>query len=138
MSMRYYAVDDYGLLLTKEALKMIASKVCDDYADDVYENDPWSFNEELVDNGLVEYISEFIGEAIAINDDGTARWYDCIPYHCEPVHYLPVKNLSTLFKAAYKNADEIVAEFKERLGEYLPDGFDHRGYIRHISGCYYG
>lgn len=33
MSMRDYAVDDYGLLLTEETMKVIASKVCDDFED---------------------------------------------------------------------------------------------------------
>ncbi len=138
MSMSYYAVDDYGLVMTKEMLKAIASKVCDDYSDDAYEDDPWSFNEVLYDNGLVEYISEFIGEAIAINDDGTSRWYDCSNYHSDAIHYLPVKNIHTLFKAAYNNIDEIVAEFKERLGEYFSEDFDYRNHIRHISGVYFG
>ena len=33
---------------------------------------------------------------------------------------------------------ELTNEFKEKLGEYLPDNFDYRNHIRHISGCYYG
>ena len=138
MSMSYYAVDDYGLLITKETLEIMASKVCEDYTEEAYREDEWSFNEDLYDEGLVERISEFIGEAIAINDDGTSRWYDCKSYHCDSIHYLPVKKVHTLFKAAYNNIDEIVDEFKEKLGEYLPEDFDYRNNIRHISGCYYG
>ena len=138
MSMSYYAVDDYGLLITEEMLKMIASKVCEDYTEEAYEEDEWSFNEELYDEGLVERISEFIGEATAINDDGTSRWYDSLSYHCDCIHYLPVKKMNTLFKAAYNNVDEIIDEFKNKLGEYLPEDFDYRNNIRHISGCYYG
>ena len=38
MSMRDYAVDDYGLLMTKEMLKAVASKVIEDYSDEEYDN----------------------------------------------------------------------------------------------------
>lgn len=138
MSMNYYSVDDYGLLITTEMLKIMASKMCEDYTEEMYEEDEWSFNEELYDEGLVERISEFIGEAIAINDDGTSRWYDCKSYNCDTIHYLPVEKINTLFKAAYNNIDEIIDEFKKKLGEYLPEDFDYRNNIRHISGCYYG
>ena len=37
-----------------------------------------------------------------------------------------------------ENIDEIIDEFKGKLGEYLPDGFDYRGKIRHVSGTYFG
>ena len=34
MSMRDYAVNDYGLLMTKEMLKAVASKAIDGYSDE--------------------------------------------------------------------------------------------------------
>lgn len=138
MSMRDYAVNDYGMLMTKEMLKMVASKACDGYTEVDYEDDPWGFNEELYDKEIVEYIGSFTGESIEINDDGTNNWGVCEYYNDDVIYYAPTKNISTLFKAAYKNIDEIVDEFRNKLGEYLPADFNYRKYIRNISGTYYG
>lgn len=138
MSMKDYAVDDYGLLMTREMLKMVASNVCEDYTDDDYEDDEFAFNETLYDEGLVEYIGSFTGEAIAINENGENIWGDSESYDDDYIYYIPTNTVSTLFKAAYSNVDEMIEEFKEKIGEYLPDDFDYRKYIRHISGTYFG
>ena len=138
MSMRDYAVDDYGLLMTEEMMKMVASKVCEDYTEEDYEDDEYSFNEEIYAQGIVEYISDFTGESIAINDKGESTWSVSESYSYDAIWYVPTKNISTLFKAAYKDMDEMIEEFRKRLGGYLPTDFDYRKYIRHISGTYYG
>lgn len=138
MSMRDYAVNDYGLLMTEETLKMIASKVCEDYTDEDYDDDPWSFNEELYSKGIVEYIGSFTGESIDIHNDGSINWGISEFYNDDCIWYVPVKKISTLFKAAYKNMDEMIEEFEGKLSKYLPDDFDYRNNIRNISGTYYG
>lgn len=133
MSMRDYAVSDYGLLLDEETVKAIASKVLDDYT----EEDDMAYG--LYDKGICEYISEFTGESLPIREDGRVSWNDDGEnYRCETIVYVPTSNFPTLLKKAYENIDEIVNEFKGKLGEYLPDGFDYRGKIRHISGTYFG
>jgi hypothetical protein len=136
--MKDYAVDDYGLLITREMLKIVASNVCDDYTDDDYEDDEFAFNEVLYDEGFVEYIGSFTGEAIAINENGENIWGDSESYDDDYIYYVPTTTVSTLFKVAYNNVDELIEEFKEKIGEYLPDDFDYRKYIRHISGTYFG
>ena len=138
MSMRDYAVDDYGLLMTREMMKMVASKVCKDYTEEEYEEDEFGFNEQLYDEGIVEYIGDFTGESIAINDKGESCWSVSESYCGDMIWFAPTKNISTLFKAAYENMDEMIEEFRKRLGEYLPADFDYRKYIRHISGTYFG
>lgn len=138
MSMRDYAVDDYGLLMTSETMKMVASKVCDDYTEEAYAEDVWSFHEELYDKGIVEYISSFSGESVVINDLGESVWCDGESYGDDVLYFVPTRRISMLFRAAYRDMNELIAEFKERLGEYLPDDFDYSKYIRHISGTYYG
>lgn len=138
MSMRDYAVDDYGLLMTKEMMKMVVSKVCEDYTEDDYTEDPLGFNEELYDKGIVEYIGSFTGESIVLNDNGENIWSVSESYDDDMIYYVPTSKISTLFKAAYKDMDEMINEFRNRLGEYLPTDFDYRKYIRHISGTYYG
>lgn len=138
MSMRDYAVDDYGLLMTYEMMKMVVSKVCDDYTEEAYREDAWEFDEELYDKGIVEYIGDFTGESTEINDDGSCNWGISEHYNSDIIWYVPTKNISTLFKAAYKNINEMIYEFRDELGEYFPADFDYRKYIRHISGTYFG
>lgn len=135
MSMRDYAVSDYGLLLDEETIKVIASNLFDDFSED--EKEDWSYL--LYDNGICEYISEFTGESIPIREDGHVSWGgDGEDYRCETIVYVPTSNFPTLFEKAYENIDEIIDEFKGKVGEYLPDGFDYRGKLRHISGTYFG
>lgn len=138
MSMRDYAVNDYGLLITEEIVKNIASKVCEGYTEEEYKDDPFGFAYELYEKGLVEYIGSFTGESIVINDNGENLWGNGEYYNDDVIYYVPTKNISTLFKAAYNNIDEMIEEFKGKLGKYLPAEFDYRKYIRNISGTYYG
>lgn len=137
MSMRDYAVDDYGLVLDKETIKVIASKAFDDFTEDEDILSVWGY--ELYESGICEYVSEFTGESQVLTDDGAFIWggeYEC--YNCEELVYIPLFKYPTLFKPAYNNMEEIVKEFKDKLGEYLAEDFDYRSRIRHICGTYYG
>ena len=137
MSMRDYAVDDYGLLLDEETIKIIASKVFDDFIDDEDAFSVWGY--ELYDRGICEYIGEFTGEAIVLNDDGVCDWgARCSDYRSEVIYYVPTSKYPTLFKPAYNNMEEVVGEFRGKLGRYLPEDFDYRGNICRIIGTYCG
>lgn len=139
MGMRDYAINDYGLLMPRDVIKTVASKYCNDYTEEDYEIDEWGFNEELYNAGLVEYIGEFYGEAIHIDDNGVddySRREDS--YRGDTMFYIPVMKMSTLFNSAYKDINELIDEFKEKISEYLTEDFDYRNYIRHIVGTYYG
>ena len=135
MSMREWAVDDYGLLLTKEMIKAIASKVLDDL-EERYEDEN---GDALYEDGICEYIGEFTGEAIYIEDDGEDNWRRSGEfYNGDRIYYVNVSEHPTLFKAAYENMDALIAEFKEKVGDYLPEDFNYRAHIRHIVGTYFG
>lgn len=135
MSMRDYAVDDYGLLLTEETMKIIASKVCDDFED--MEEDEYGVT--LYEEGICEYIGDFTGEAGILLDDGLNDWMrNGEMYDGDRIYYVQVSSYPTIFKAAYENMDALIAEFKEKVGEYLPEDFDYRSNIRHIVGTYFG
>ena len=138
MSMRDYAVNDYGLLMTKEMLKAVASKVIENYSDEEYDNNEMDFNYKLYEFGIIETISEFTGEAMQINIDGSDKWSGAECFSSEYIYYVPASNYPSIFAAAYRDMDEIANEFKEKLGEYLPDDFDYKFYIRHIVGTYFG
>lgn len=135
MSMRDYAVDDYGLLLTEETMKIIASIVCDDF-DDMEEDE---YGDALYEEGICEYIGDFTGEASLLLDDGSNNWIrNGEMYDGDRIYYIQVSSYPTIFKAAYENMDALIAEFKEKLGEYLPEDFEYRANIRHIVGTYFG
>jgi hypothetical protein len=133
--MRDYAVDDYGLLLTEETMKIIASKVCDDFED----MDEYEYGDALYEEGICEYIGDFTGEAGILLDDGLNDWMkNGEMYDGDRIYYVQVSSYPTIFKAAYENMDALIAEFKEKVGEYLPEDFDYRSNIRHIVGTYFG
>ena len=136
MSMRYYAVDDYGLVLDNETKKLIASKVIDGFVDDDEKYGDWSY--ELYDCGICECISEFTGEAQEVDSNGHYWGSSSMDYHCDTICYVPTSNYPTLFRKAYNNMDELVEEFKSKIGEYLPEDFDYKSRICHICGTYYG
>lgn len=138
MSMRHYGVYDYGLIMTDEMLKTIASKYCADYTEEEYEANKYAFHEALYEAGIVEYIGEFSGESTMVDDDGRDNYSEGEEYYYDVIYYLPANKFSTLFKAAYDNMDELVSEFRWQLHEYLPEDFDYRGHVRHIVGSYYG
>lgn len=134
MSMRDYAVDDYGLMLDKETVKTIITKIGVDIVDEDFD-----FSYGLYDEGICEYISEFTGEAQRINDDGCFNWgNEYESYRGDSIAYVPLNKYPTLFKRAYNNMEEIIDEFKSKLGEYLPEDFDYRSRICHICGTYFG
>lgn len=138
MSMRDYAVDDYGLLMTREMMETIVSKYCSDYTKQKYEDDEHGFNCDLYQAGIVDYISEFTGESMEIDDSGRTIFTQSETYDNDIIYYIPACNYSTLFKPAYNNMDELISEFRWKLCDYLPDDFDYRKRIRHIVGTYYG
>ena len=133
MSMRDYAYVDYGLVLDEETVKRIYEKV--------FGREPENLADmefELFDKGIIEYISEFTGEAMRLYDDGTDDWRDSITYSADVCYYVAIEKYPSLFKANYKDMDEIIDEIKSRVGEYMPEGYDYRVNICHIIGTTFG
>ncbi len=137
--MRDYAVDTYGLLLDKETMRALAKKICDDYTDEDYDEDPYGFNELVEDKfGRIDYISNFSGEGFPICEDGRDNYGGDIAYFSgDAVYILIANNAPSLFKAAYQNFDEMVSEFKQLLCNYLPN-INYRSNIKHFVGTYFG
>lgn len=133
MSTRTYAYEDYGLLLNNEAITMICEKV---FADEPHEECSDGF--ALYDAEICQMAGNFTGETYPIKDDGCDQWSDSETYDDDSVFYIPVKKYPTLFKSAYSDVDEMIAEFREAIGEYLPNDFDYRANIRHIVGTTWG
>lgn len=138
MSMRDYAINDYGLVMTREMLKTICSNYYREYTEEKYNNDEYSFNDALYEEGVVEYISGFTGEAMVIDDNGNDDYNSSEAYNDDTIYYVPTQNYGTLFKAAYANMEELESEFRNKFNKYFPDDFDYRKHICHIVGTYFG
>lgn len=134
MSMRNYAVYDYGLLLDEKTMKFLARKAIDGYTGD----DEYDVAYELYERGFGECISGFTGEAIKIDDDGYCSYEESVDYDCDTIFYVPVFKFPTLFSNAYRSMDDLVEEFKDKIGEYLPINFNYKNNIYRICGSYYG
>lgn len=137
MSMRDYGVDDYGLILSPDDIKTIAAKLYTDFSEDDWNADYYAYVEEIADELGIESISEFCGSDSALTDDGDFDW-DSEYYSSEPIYYIGVSRYPTLFRQSYKNMEELIDEFKGKVGAYLPEDFGYRERIRHISGTYFG
>lgn len=136
MSMKYYAMTDYGLVLDNDTIKVIASNVFEDCDEN---ESVYDLGYDLYENGICELTSEFTGEAQALTDNGEFTWgCDSKQYNADSIVYVPLSRYPTLFKKAYNNMEEIIDELKSKVGEYLPDDFDYRSNIRYICGTYYG
>lgn len=138
MSMRYYAVNDYGLVMTREMLKTICSKYYREYTEEKYNDDEYSFNDALYEEGVIEYISGFTGEAMVIDDNGNDDYNSSESYNDDTIYYVQTQNYGTFFKAAYANMEELESEFRNKFNKYFPDDFDYRKHICHIVGTYFG
>ena len=133
MSMRTYAYEDYGLLLNEETIKIICEKV---FADEPSEEESDGYT--LYDAEICQMAGNFTGETYPITDKGCDNWDRSETYYDDSVFYIPVEKYPTLFKSAYKDMDEMITEFREKIGEYLPECFDYRSNIRHIVGTTWG
>lgn len=141
MSMREYAVYDYGLLLTEEMMKVLAKMHCKDFTEEDFDMDEFGFYEEveLVFGGNIEYVGQFTGEAKYVEDDGSCNWgFNSVFYDDEVLYYVPINRKLSLFEATYKSMDDMIADFKERVGKYMPEDFDYRYNMRYIVGTYWG
>lgn len=137
MSMHDYAVDDYGLVFNGNHLEVLAAQLFDDYSAQDFDANMYDYIDSLVEKLGIECISNFTGGAIPIEDDGTPKWSGADYYCSDSIYYLSVSNHPTLFKAAYSSADDVIKEFKDKVGKYLPGNFPYRNCLRHIVGTHF-
>ena len=141
MSMKECAVYDYGMLLTLDTMKELAKMHCKDFTKEAFAENEYDFYEEVEEifGGNIEWISEFTGEARYIEDSGSDEWGSQTEYFDgDYIYYVPIHRMVSLFKAPYKDMDDMIADFKDRVGEYMPSDFDYRANLRHIIGTYWG
>ena len=132
MSMREYAYYDYGLVFDDTTMQYIYNK----RFDDPIEGEDVAM--ALCDSEFCICAGNFTGEAFPIMDNGNDDWNNSKVYSGDSVYYVPFDLYPSLFKAPYNNIEEIVEEFKKKVGEYMPEGYDYRANICHIIGTVFG
>lgn len=133
MSMRDYSVHDFGYVFTEEMIEQLIDKL---KPNNIEPGDTYEMAQYM---GL-EYIGEFTGEALHLDEKGDDVYNnDTLTYSDESIFYFPLSTYSSLFQAAYQSPEELARSMKYSYGKWLPDDFDeiYKG-VRHIVGTYYG
>ena len=136
MSSRHYGLSTYGLHLNINDLIDIYEKY---YEKEVTGLSPYDLMWELYEDSVIEYESEFTGEAFGPDKDGNPEWCDTLEYYnCEPLVYVSLAYQPSLTKKPYRDLDEAVEELRNAMDGLLPDNFDYRKQLCLICGTYYG
>ena len=136
MSMRDYAVYDFGMIIDEETGLMICQALGYEFDEDK-EDISNEISNILYENGIVDVIWQFTGEAIGINDTGYQKFSDSIFYNDEAIMFVGLR-FPTLFRGVYRDVTDIIVDLKSKVGEYLPNDFDYRKNIRFVVGTYWG
>ena len=122
MSMRDYSFVDYGIVLN-----------------DIVDYETLC---ELAEDDKIEHQFSFTGEAFEVRDDGYTDWGNCETYSDDTVYYVSLPRYPNLFKAAYRDMNELVLSAASRYRKIkgLPKLTNEqiRGNLRLIQGTYYG
>lgn len=109
-------------------------RICDDYTDIEYAVDRIFDNNNNGEVGMT-FCTQFYGEAETASDiDANTRLHQA--YEDDYIAYLMPNNGADLFKPAYSSLDELIQEFKSRIGHMLPDDMDYHSHICSINGTY--
>lgn len=135
MGMRETEFSLYVLFLPNETMRYLAKKLCPEYSDTDYTEDPASFHEEVIEalDGKVECINRLSGYAYrhpANGDDSVLRQ----SFDDEPVYYIPLEKGPTLFRPAYETLDEVISEIVGKIGDVLPLDFDYALNVCSLEG----
>lgn len=137
MSMRDYAVNTYGLYLDEEDIRTIYANYYEKEIDE--ELSLHDLLWELYEDSVIDFESDFTGEAIALDDKGNPEWCDVLEYYSsEAVYYVQLAYQPSLLNCPYRDLDEAVAELRNAMDGLLPNDFDYRKQLCLICGTYFG
>lgn len=135
MSSKHNALFVYGLHLDRETLGNM-------YADYFDDDRPTPLIEMLIslyEAGLIDYESNFTGEAFPLDLAGRPCWGNVLEsYHSEPIGYVSFRKQPTLLHGIYHDISEAAEAMRNELGGLLLDNFDYHGNLCLICGTYYG
>lgn len=133
MSMREYSVHDFGYVFSEKMIDQVIEKM---KPKDIELGDTY----EMADIMGLEYVGNFTGEAIRLDENGDDDFKDdAWTYSGDTVFYFPIGTYSSLFQAAYQSKAELAVSMRCNYQKWLPDDLDeiYRG-IRHIVGSSFG
>lgn len=139
MSMRYYAIDDYGYVLNDDEMNALAKQMnLDDGYDPDTEVDRW----DVAERYDITPESEFEGELYPIDSCGNDIW-EASENADESLYYIPLTHGPALFGSApYVNKYYLIKEMREEYPQFkviFPDDDDEFfKHIRHIVGTTFG
>ena len=118
MSMKTFAVSDYGLYVVATDIESYAKTQDMDASDLLFE--------------IGNYYGDAKGECYLLTKADES-------FHCdESFAILPLEKHPTLFAQAYENIEAALHELKENYAELLPDDFDYDGKFVRLVGTVYG
>lgn len=127
MSMRDYSVDIWGIVLNG-----------------VLDNEKLM---GLAESDVISYTGAFTGDAMEVNDNASPMWSKSESFSDDTIYYIELPKWPMMFKAAYKDMDELVTDMKKRYDEAVRESCGElpemtrkliRGNLRYVCGTYYG
>lgn len=142
MSMSNYSIEVFGLILTNDEITYFENKLKEEIIKENPEN-----KEDLVDLTIEDMIDEDmlnanVSHSMAyIRDIENGKLYtlehksDYLP---EDILAIYANKSMQMIGAAYDTADELINEFKNDIGKYLPEDFDWKSHIGLACGVIFG
>ena len=144
MSMRDYAVDEYGLLLDEKTMKALAKKICEGYTDEDYDEDPYAIMSydnilDIFSPRKTDSDDKYITADIArFGDDSTVicLWYGL---SCEMIKVIPrcgvdevvsiIKDMCTVYNV---NLSHVICD-EDGVGGGVVDTLRCKGFVNNSS-----
>lgn len=141
MSMSYHAVFGYGLLIPAEDADEFVSKYAADASTDADEENPYEFWDMEAEDAL--YITDDMYDNVSTwkitNNSGSDYddAYDGIFLYADKQGALFMHDgRGKAHDAMYDSPNELVKEFSDKYGTYLPDDFDIKSHLCLLAGAY--
>ena len=142
MSMREYGTFGRGLLIPEKCIESVVKK-CTDFNEEEYGDNYKQFLNDTVydsanfDGGHLIEFSECSGDFFDV-DDKEYKMFEDDEVDEDWFFIIELDKYPSLFTQAYKDEDEIVEEFKSKVGKYFPEDFDYKKYLVSYHGTYWG
>lgn len=125
----YYAEHGFGLFLSDE-----------DSESDIFLDKCRALNN--LDSDCLDLLDGICGftDAVYYNEDNAADRYFAAINNTDSKEgvsgiFFFANHQPNAFKCAYKDIDEVISEFKTKIGRYLPGDFDWKSHIGNFQCC---
>lgn len=121
-----------ALVITDDMMRMLCEKIGKNPDDDSI----WDIASALEEHGLcVQVQNDVEGEVIPFDKHNNNEGYYM---DSDTIAYIACSYYPSLFKAVYKDYNELINEFRETVNGWLPDDFPIEQNLWEIIGVVYG